>query len=319
MKFQDLFSLKNRKKNCCLLHLWLALFIFQRKQVLIFHVNRLPRLRTPSVFSQSFQDSFFVSQKTSSICTKEWGGSWALGTIYCLECIKELLHILSVCKGLDFISHFAQPGVLHVSEPSLYCLAYVWIGSLTRYWAGISEVSLVFLVFLFKESLDFFNQPWCLRDTGPRKSIAEEWTVSLMTVQLSSTSSELCSSASKWLQRSLTNACLLLSCFSLETSNFFGTFLPCGHHTGWMCRLSLLTTSLWSVQQSAPHIVFVTLTSCLSLLCTMTWHPVCPSFALWHSQWDASVWSEGTSMMSFCELVDGRLCWWSVIMLCTLP
>ena len=31
----------------------------------------------------------------------------------------------TVCKGLDFISLFAQPGVLHVSEPSLYCLAYV--------------------------------------------------------------------------------------------------------------------------------------------------------------------------------------------------
>ena len=43
------------------------------------------------------------------------------------------------------------------------------------------------------------------------------------------------------------------------------------------------------------------------------WHPVCPSFALWHSQWDASVWSEGASMMSFCKLVDRRLCWWSVI------
>ena len=80
-----------------------------------------------------------------------------------------------------------------------------------------------------------------------------KWTVSLKTVQLSSTSSELCSSASKRLQRSLTNACLLLSCFSLETSDFFGTFLPCGPHTGWMRRLSLLTTSLWSVQQSAPH------------------------------------------------------------------
>ena len=65
------------------------------------------------------------SQKTSSICTKGWGGSSALGTIYCLECIKELLHILSVCKRLNFISLFAQPGVLHVSEHSLYCVAYV--------------------------------------------------------------------------------------------------------------------------------------------------------------------------------------------------
>ena len=44
------------------------------------------------MFIPSFQNSFFVSQKTSSICTKEWGGSWALGTIYCLKWIKELLH-----------------------------------------------------------------------------------------------------------------------------------------------------------------------------------------------------------------------------------
>ena len=37
----------------------------------------------------------------------------------------------------------------------------------------------MFLVFFFKESLNFFlsfssNQSWCLRDTGPRESIAEE-------------------------------------------------------------------------------------------------------------------------------------------------
>ena len=69
-----------------------------------------PNKDTIKVFSPSFQDSFFVSQKTSSICTNAWGGSWALWTIYYLECIKELLHILS-CKGLDFISLFSQPGV----------------------------------------------------------------------------------------------------------------------------------------------------------------------------------------------------------------
>ena len=61
--------------------------------------------------------------------------------------------------------------------------------------------------------------------------------MSLKTVHLSSTSSELCSSASKRLQRSLTNACLLLSCFSLATSNFFGTFLPCGRRTGFLSVL----------------------------------------------------------------------------------
>ena len=38
----------------------------------------------------------------------------------------------------------------------------------------------MFLVFLFKEYLKFLvifiksNQSWCLRDTGPRESIAEE-------------------------------------------------------------------------------------------------------------------------------------------------
>ena len=54
----------------------------------------------------------------------------------------------------------------------------------------------------------------------------------LKTVQLSSTSPELCSSASKRLQISLMNACLLLSCFSLETANLFGTFWPFGHRKG---------------------------------------------------------------------------------------
>ena len=43
--------------------------------------------------------------------------------------------------------------------------------------------------------------------------------MSLKTVQLSSTSSELCSSAPKRLQRSLTNACLLLS-FQLKGTQF---------------------------------------------------------------------------------------------------
>ena len=86
---------------------------------------------------------------------------------------------------------FNQPGVLHVAEPSLDCLTYVWIGSLSKYWAGVTEVCLVLLVFLFSSFSS--NQSWCLRDTGRRESIAEEWMVSLKTVQLSSTSSELCS------------------------------------------------------------------------------------------------------------------------------
>ena len=38
-------------------------------------------------------------------------------------------------------------------------------------------------------------------------------------------------------------------------------------YADWVC---LLTTSLWFVQQFAPHIVFVTLTSCLAFLRTIT-------------------------------------------------
>ena len=72
------------------------------------------------------------------------------------------------------------------------------------------------------------------------------------------------------LNGSVMKACLLLSWYSFKTSNLFGAFLSCGRRVGWIVRLSLLTTSLWSVQQSAPNIVFVTLTSCLSFLRTMT-------------------------------------------------
>ena len=89
-------------------------------------------------------------------------------------------------------------------------------------------------MFLFKESLDFFiilvKPVLVLRDTGPRESIAEEWTVSLKTVLFSSESSDRSSIASNWLQISLMKACLLLSCFSLETSSlwhFLALWSPC--------------------------------------------------------------------------------------------
>ena len=55
---------------------------------------------------------------------------------------------------------------------------------------------MLFLVFLLKESLISLsfslNQSWCLRDTGPMESIVGEITVLLKTVQVPSTSSELC-------------------------------------------------------------------------------------------------------------------------------
>ena len=78
------------------------------------------------------------------------------------------------------------------------------------------------LVFLFKVSLDFFVVliKHHLRDTGPRESIAEEWTVSLKTVHFSSGSSERSSIASNRLQISLMKACLLLFCFSFVPIKF---------------------------------------------------------------------------------------------------
>ena len=68
----------------------------------------------------------------------------------------------------------------------------------------------------------------------------------------------------------------LASCY-LDSAwrRLFGTFLHCGRCAGCMRRLSLLTTSLWSAKQSAPHIVFVTLTSCLSFLHTMIYSMRC--------------------------------------------
>ena len=122
--------------------------------------------------------------------------------------------------------------------------------------------------------------------------------MSLKTVQISSRSSELCSSASKRLQISLMNACLLLSCFSLETFNLFGTFLPCGLRTGWMRKLRLLTTSKPAI---CPTV------------CTTQFISLRRSFALLHSQRDASIWTEGASVTSCCEFVDKGLCWWSVV------
>ena len=90
----------------------------------------------------------------------------------------------------------------------------------------------MFLVFLFKESLNFFvilvNQSWCLRDTGPRESIAEEWTVSLKTVQFSSRSSEQSSIASNRLQISLMKACLLFQLGDIQSLwHFLALWSPC--------------------------------------------------------------------------------------------
>ena len=230
------------------------------------------QLRTPSKCSAHLFKIASLSVRRlvpSALRSGEVPELWGPYTV--LSASKNFfMSFLSVKDWISSAFFLSQESFMSLSL--VWTVLHVWIGSLARYSAGISEVGLVFLVFLFKESLNFFVvliKP-ILVFARYWESIAEEWTVSLKTVQLSSTASELCSSASKQLQRLLTNACLLLSCFSLETSNFYGTFLPCGRRTGWMRRLSLLTTSLWSVQQSAPHIVLVPLTSCLSFLRTMT-------------------------------------------------
>ena len=83
------------------------------------------RLRTPSncsahrfMIASLLVRRLVPSALRSGVAPELWGP-------YIVEFIKELLHILSVCKRQDIISLFAQPGVLHVFEPRLNCLAYV--------------------------------------------------------------------------------------------------------------------------------------------------------------------------------------------------
>ena len=55
------------------------------------------------------------------------------------------------------------------------------------------------------------------------------------------------------LQISLMNACFLPSCFSLETSSLFGTFLPCGRRVGLIRRLSLPTSRTHTHTHARTH------------------------------------------------------------------
>ena len=43
------------------------------------------------------------------------------------------------------------------------------------------------------------------------------------------------------------------------------------------------------------------------------WHPVCPSFVLWHNQWDASVRSEDVSMSIWLRVGRWKTVLWSVV------
>ena len=72
------------------------------------------------MFSLSFQDSFFrrlVPSALRSGVVSELQVPSTASTNFFLS--------FFVCKGLNFISLFAQPGVLHVSELSVDCLTYV--------------------------------------------------------------------------------------------------------------------------------------------------------------------------------------------------
>ena len=123
---------------------------------------------------------------------------------------------------------------LLLSQETCISLSLVWTVLHIFEYAALLETELVSLRYALCFSCFSSRSPWisssswCLRDTGPRESIAEEWMVSLKTVQISG-SSEVSSTASNRLQISLMKACLLLSCFSLETSSLFGT---CGRHAG---------------------------------------------------------------------------------------
>ena len=178
---------------------------------------------------------------------------------------------------MDFISLFAQPGVLNVSESSLDFLTYVWKGSLTWCWAGITEVCLVFFFGVSLQGIPGFpchshqtNLDVCeILVLGNPLLKGERclWRLSSSHLHLMNcVPVHLNGCISHW--RMLASCCLVSA--RAHLSNLFGTFLPYGCRTGWMRILSLLTTSMWSVQQSAPHIVFVTLTSCLSFLRNMT-------------------------------------------------
>ena len=96
-------------------------------------------------------------------------------------------------------------------------------------------------------------------------------------------------------QMSLVNVYLLLSCSNSETSSFLGASLPCCHLAGWICKIRLLITSQWSIQQSAPLIIL------------LIWRHVCLSSALWHSQWDNNILSKGAARVTYCGLVDRKL------------
>lgn len=62
---------------------------------------------TSQVLSPSYEEGFFVRQRSVSMCTKK-DDRWARKTISYFQYIIELLHFFSLDKGLDSISFIAK-------------------------------------------------------------------------------------------------------------------------------------------------------------------------------------------------------------------
>ena len=62
---------------------------------------------------------------------------------------------------------------------------------------------------------------------------------------------------------------LTMVLLNLETFSHLRTLMPPGCLVGWILMLSMQAINQWSVQHSALHLAFVTLTSCLSLCLMM--------------------------------------------------
>ena len=94
--------------------------------------------------------------------------------------------------------------------------------------------------------------------------------MSLKLAESAFTSFELRPRDSGLLSISAVSDYLTVLLLNLEAFSHIGAFVSYGHQEGWILMLSLETISLWSVQQSSPHMAFMTLTSCPSPCLTMT-------------------------------------------------
>ena len=88
--------------------------------------------------------------------------------------------------------------------------------------------------------------------------------------------------------------------------------VSCYRPSAWRHPISLEFSGLVIAVQDRWWRPVYNLSNCLLHTWSLSlWHAVCLSSTLWHSQWDANVWNEDASMMSWCGLLDGRLHWWS--------